>query len=564
MVASRPTRPGTPDRPGLTAGWLRRRYITEHQSAQHIATETGWSSQYIRDRLRDHHIPLRPAGAPTNLTPIDTATLTGWSAEGLSLAQIATRTGYSRSGVRNLLRRAGLPTRPVAPAASRDDPEVLTEVARLYRDQGRSLDAVGAAFGRGPAWAKARVQAAGLPIHPTGPAATSLDVAQLRRWRIDDGLTIVEIARRAGRPAATIAAALRNAGVPRPPRQPQQPALDPAQLRRLYVDQHRTLAQVATATRASARRVKAALADAGIPLRPARSRADRPPLPTLSADQLTDVYIRQGLTVTEIAAQLGGSTTWVLTALHAHGIPRRTGGARPVPPLNIDTATLTEMYVNRRLDDPAIGAHLAVPPWRVTARRRQLGVRRPPVPPPHPGPPPTPPADVLRRLYLDEHLPTAAIGKLYRISPNVARRWLRDAAIPVQPRTTREHRRTLNVTQLRDLYHQHQWTAAQIAAHLHTTQHLVLRSLHDAGIPVRRGGARPRRRPTEHTQLLAALYNDPEITATLRRHQIPHRPQPGSITSRFPTPIPLTHQTLQALYTDTGLWASPRIVEARS
>ncbi len=180
MVASRPTRPPTPDRAKLTAGWLRRRYITEHRSAQHIATETGWSSQYIRDRLRDHHIPLRPAGAPTNPTPVDTATLTGWSAEGLSLAQIATRTGYSRSGVRNLLRRAGLPTRPVAPRPSRDDPVVLTEVARLYRDQGRSLDAVGAAFGRGPAWAKARVQAAACPSTPPAhqpPTSTSSSYA---------------------------------------------------------------------------------------------------------------------------------------------------------------------------------------------------------------------------------------------------------------------------------------------------------------------------------------------------------------------------------------------------
>jgi len=81
-----------------------------------------------------------------------------------------------------------------------------------------------------------------------------------------------------------------------------------------------------------------------------------------------------------------------------------------------------------------------------------------------------------------------------------------------------------------------------------------LRTLHDAGVPVRRGGTRPRRRPPDETRLLAALYADPEITAVLRRHRVPRRPRPGSIATRFPTPVPLT-QLLTALYTETGLSA---------
>jgi len=41
----------------------------------------------------------------------------------------------------------------------------------------------------------------------------------------------------------------------------------------------------------------------------------------------------------------------------------------------------------------------------------------------------------------------------------------------------------------------------------------------------------------------------------LRRHRVPRRPRPGSITTRFPTPVPLTAQLLAALYTGTGLSA---------
>ena len=546
---------GAPDRPRLTAARLRRRYVEQRRTAQQIAAETGWSSQYIRDRLRDHGIPLRPPGAvASHPPPVDPAALAGWSAQGLTLAEIAARTGYSPAGVHNLLRRAGLPTRPAAPRTVRHDPAELAEVVRLYRDEERSLQDVGAAFGRGPDWAKARVQAAGLTIRPAGTRGTRLDVEQLRRWRVADQLTIAEVAARAGAPAATVAETLRKAGVTMPPRRQQRVALDPAVLRRLYVEEHRTLTQVAAQLGASGPRVRAALVAAGIPLRPARRRADRPPLPTLTTEQLSELYVDQGLTARQIAARFGGSANWVLTALDTRGIPRRPGGSRTVPPLAVDAATLTDLYLTRRLDDPAIGAQLGVPAWRVTARRRQLGVTRPHLPPPHPGPPPPPPPEVLRRLYLGQRLTIAALGKRYHTAPKVARRWLRDAGVPIQPRTSRDHRITLDTTQLRELYHDREWTAAEIAARLDTTTHLVLRALHDAGIPVRRGSRR-RRRPEEDTRLIAELYTDAEITAALDQHQVPRRSEPGSITSRFPTAVPLSEELLHDLYTGIGLSA---------
>jgi hypothetical protein len=136
--AGRRLLPRADDRPRLTAQWLRRRYVAQRRSAQEIATETGWSSQYVRDRLPDHGIPLRPRGAAASFPPVDAAALAGWSAQGLSLAQIAARTGYSPSGVRKLLHRAGLPSRAAGPVKSNPDPVELAEVVRLYRDEGRT------------------------------------------------------------------------------------------------------------------------------------------------------------------------------------------------------------------------------------------------------------------------------------------------------------------------------------------------------------------------------------------------------------------------------------------
>ena len=131
------------------------------------------------------------------------------------------------------------------------------------------------------------------------------------------------------------------------------------------------------------------------------------------------------------------------------------------------------------------------------------------------------------------------VARHYRTAAPVVRRWLREAGIPVRPRTTREHRRRLDIDTVRELYQERGWTSAEIAARLGTHVNQVLRTLHDAGVPVRRGGPRPRRRPERPPlSLLASLYADPDIAAALRGHDVTPREHPGSIADRFPTPSP--------------------------
>jgi len=82
----------------------------------------------------------------------------------------------------------------------------------------------------------------------------------------------------------------------------------------------------------------------------------------------------------------------------------------------------------------------------------------------------------------------------------------------------------------------------------------VLRTLHDHGIPVRRGGPPPRP-DTRVDPRLTALYSDLETTALLRRHRIPRRLRPSGITDRFPTTARITPGFLRAAYLDIGLAA---------
>ncbi len=540
-----------------------RRYLEQGAAADRIAAETGWSAHYVRARLREHGIPVRGRG-PAKPTPLDPPTLTGLLGEGLSVIQIAGRTGYSRTRIYTLMRRLQFPV-PTATHPGRDgalDEEQLTEaLVRLYRDEGLTLAQVGAAHGHSHGWARSRLLAAGVALRPGGqqPAKTAPDdgltAAQLERWYAD-GLTVADIAARSGRPRDTVAATLRGAGVQfRRGRRP--PTLDPSQLRALYVDAHLTLAQTAKQLGCSTRSVSSRLTAAGIAPRPSRRPATAPTLAPLTAPQLRDLYLTQGLGLAEIAARVGGSMTRIRGALIRHRIPRRASGThRAVAPLDVDAATLHQLYVTERLDDPAIAARYGVPVHRVLRRRRQLGVIRPQVPPPHPPPPPPPPPDELRRLYLEEGLTLAVIAGRYRTAAPKVRRWLDEDGIPVRPRTTRATRTVFDPALLRELYTDRNWTAAEIAAELDASPHTVLRSLHANAIPVRRGGARPLRdadQPT--TRLLTALYADPDIAAALSRHRVPRRPRPGPIADRFPTPATLTPALLRALYDGVGLSA---------
>jgi hypothetical protein len=139
----------------------------------------------------------------------------------------------------------------------------------------------------------------------------------------------------------------------------------------------------------------------------------------------------------------------------------------------------------------------------------------------------------------------------------VVRAWLSDVGLPVKPRTSREHRKQLDPVLIAELHQEREWSSAQIAAHQDVTVKLVLRTLHDHGVPVRRGGPPPRHAVDDEVDpRLTALYADPEITALLRRHRIPRRNRPGTITERFPTAAPVTEAFLREAYLDIGLAAT--------
>lgn len=138
----------------LSAAWLTQAYLVRRLTAEQISAASGWSSQYVRDRLLEHGIALRPPGAHSGLRTIDRDLLSGWLAQGTSIAAIADRTGYSTTGIRKLMQRWALnvpPTpRPVLPGP---DDALVAELIRLYEQEQLSLSKIATRYGRSSDWA---------------------------------------------------------------------------------------------------------------------------------------------------------------------------------------------------------------------------------------------------------------------------------------------------------------------------------------------------------------------------------------------------------------------------
>lgn len=527
-------------------------YLRRGQSADALAAELGCSSQKVRDDLRRHGLTLRPQRqTAAGLDALgDDGLRRLYVEERLSLAEIAERAGCSRAAVGKRLRQAGITARPRGGRARPlDESDVADRIRDLYVEQGLSVVEIARRLGRSRDWVVARLDRYGMarPGWQKKPRP-ALPAARLRRLWVDERRSVPEVAEHFGVPADWVRAELARHAISRPRRPPRGlTPLTATVLEDLYVRRGLTATQIAGRVGGSPTRVVEALERVGIPRRP---RGWRPDLPELSRDLLVELYVDQGLSSRAIAARVGGSDQRVLDALHRHGIPVRPR-RQSAPPPAVKARRLRALYVDERRGEAEIAALYGTNAWQVRQQLRDLGIRRP-LSPPHPPPVPRPPREVLEDLYVTQGLDSQTIARRFRTSAPVVRAWLRETGIPVAPRTTRATRTDLPATRLEELYVGQGMTIAEVADTLKVSHHVARRALHDHGIPVRRGGT-PSSRGQAATQLLAELYGDPDVAALLARHGIPARPQPGPIAARFPQAVPLEEAFLRDAYTVVGL-----------
>ena len=220
------------------------------------------------------------------------------------------------------------------------------------------------------------------------------------------------------------------------------------------------------------------------------------------------------ITAAEIARRLGISTSRALAALHREGVE--------------------------------------MDPGRQAAAVRAAGSRRrgtvPSLPSDH--------AEQAVRYYRDEGWSTRMIGEQLGVSAAKVRAELRRRGIPVHRRPpigpgSRASRTEVPVETLRKLYVESEWSAEDVAAQLDSGVHVVLRTGHAHGVPIRQGGGGSPA-VTAAVAVIDGLYRDDQISEVLDRHAVPRRPAGGDIAVRFPDPVPLTPQLLEELYHGAG------------
>ena len=214
----------------------------------------------------------------------------------------------------------------------------------------------------------------------------------------------------------------------------------------------------------------------------------------------------------------------------SYGGPCQCSGAGAVVPADQELLRLAHLYLCEELSTYRIAQLTGLDRQRVTRRLRRAGVPLRPRgaggtrPERRRGDPPDL-AEILAGLYVHRRLTIAQTGAVLGIPARTVGDRLRRYGIQTRTRGgwEREDRRVLPAGALWDLYSRDGLSADDVGRKLGASRKVVLRNVHDQGLPVRAGGAVHQSGPAE-IELVSALYADAVVDEVLAEHKIPRVP----------------------------------------
>lgn len=256
--------------------------------------------------------------------------------------------------------------------------------------------------------------------------------------------------------------------------------------------------------------------------------------------------------------RMPGFTADIPSHLYACGCGLVPGAAASAE-IDIASAYLVHLYACEGLSTYQIADLTGIDRQRVTRALRRAGVRLRPRGAGRRRPirrrdDPPDIEELVADLYEKARLSSRQIGVLLGMPERTVRDRLRRYGLRIRTRggRSREERRTVPADVLGELYGRLGMSAAEVGRRLGTSRHVVLRSAHALGVPVRVGGAVLQRGP-EEIELIDALYADPLVASALVQYEITRVPHGGPICERFPVPVPLTTPLVKDLYWQCGV-----------
>lgn len=422
---------------------------------------------------------------------------------------------------------------------------------------------------------RAWLREAGIPIRTHREAAgrrrwlTPPSPADLRALYENEGLGAEPLAERLGVSSTTITRWLIDAGIPlrkgrlKNRRRGQRDVLQPADARtltRLYVEEERSVNDIARELGATVHLVRMWMDEAGVTRRRGGNRAGRPhpvrvrhqPPP---ADELRRLRLQEAVSGVALAARYGVHVEtlrgWLRDAEVPTGQVQRPLCGDEVVRLYESGASMrvvadqlgtSEQRVSHALHDAGVTIDRAARCRRASAARAErhraevaLNSRD---------------GRWAERRFVDDEWPMSRIAASLGLPVAAVRRHLEAQGVPVVRHAYpgRRDRRTAPVTEVQRLYVEQTRPAVEVGAALGVTGWTVLRTGHAHGIPIRSG------HPVipAAVRVIGALYDDPEVKAVLDKHGVDHRPPPGNLAARFPVRVALTHELVHDLYEGAG------------
>jgi DNA-binding CsgD family transcriptional regulator len=159
----------------------------------------------------------------------------------------------------------------------------------------------------------------------------------------------------------------------------------------------------------------------------------------------------------------------------------------------------------------------------------------------------------MRALYADARLSSREIAAILGMPERTVRVRLRRYGIKARTRGryNREDRAIVPSEVLQVLYVELGLTAAKVGQRLGVSGGTVPPDLTGTPSACALRSTVPLPGP-EEIELISALYADPLIAAVLTAYGIPHSPPGGSLSERFPEPVPLTTPLVKDLYWGCG------------
>lgn len=146
FVSKRAHRIGLPRRIGTTAtlpgNAIERAYVQHGMTADEIADQLGTNDTSIVRVLRSRGVQMRPAGVRCLNMQAECVACVKLFRAGLSMQQVALRTGLSRNQTRHRIRKV------LGPQFQGTPPEVPSEQLVAWRDAGMTLTAIAKRIGR--------------------------------------------------------------------------------------------------------------------------------------------------------------------------------------------------------------------------------------------------------------------------------------------------------------------------------------------------------------------------------------------------------------------------------